>query len=757
MIIGRRIEVRGSVQGVGFRPWVWRLARELGVGGRVRDDSAGVTLEAFAEEALLEELIARIRGEHPPSARIVALTWADIEVDSVDPFAFVASDAGGAVWASIPPDLATCEACLREVFDPDDRRYLYPFTNCTDCGPRFAIAFGVPYARSQTSMAPFPLCADCQREVDDPTNRRFHAQPNACPVCGPTLAWHDAAGVAVPVADALAEAISALRDGKIVAVKGLGGFHLACDATNRSAVDALRSRERREDKPFAVMVADLDAARAIAVLSPADEALLTSVERPITLLPWSDRAALAPEVAPDAPRVGLFLPYTPLHHLLAAGVGRPLVMTSGRRSGEPIVHTLDHAVHDLKGIADGYLTHDREIAARTDDSVAAVIADQPVLLRRSRGWVPPPIPVPVLFHEPILAVGGDRDSACCVGYGDEAFLGPHVGDLASEAGWHALGAAVDRMERLLGVRCAVVAHDLHPGYLPTRWADERDGLTLAIQHHYAHVAGALAAAGLTHGIGVAYDAGGYGTDGTSWGAEVLVAGAFGLERVGTWRPIALSGGDRAILEPWRAALAWLIDAYDGAVPDLPLRRGLPPNTIRVVRHQLEADGQAPPARGMGRRFAAIAAIALQRPAAGFEGQLASAWEAVAAGGIAEPYPFHLDAGAIPWEVDDRATLRAAVDDLLAGVPVAVVSARFHATVIAATAEVIAKVRRDDVLPVVLSGGCFANARLVEGLIGAVDDVRLPRDVPPGDGGLSLGQAVIANAIVGDEMGVGAPP
>jgi hydrogenase maturation protein HypF len=745
--VGRRIEVRGSVQGVGFRPWVWRLARELAIGGRVWNDASGVIVEVFGPQAALDALLDRMSREHPPAAKVLELRSTEIPAEDCPEFTILHSEGGGARRASIPPDLATCEACLREVFDPADRRYRYSFTNCTDCGPRFTIAWDIPYDRPATSMAKFPMCAACQREYDDPADRRFHAQPNACPECGPRLTWLDAAGRLDPSADALATAIEALRSGRVVAVKGLGGFHLACDATDLQAVEALRARKHREDKPFAVMVLDLAAARELAEVNPAAEAALTGSERPIVLLPWKDghRGPLGAAVAPNAPRVGLFLPYTPLHHLLLRGVGRPLVMTSGNPSGEPIAHTAELAVQTLAGLADGYLTHDRDITTRTDDSVVAMVGGAPLLLRRSRGFVPRPIQVPFAFREPVLAVGGDLKNVCAIGLADEVWLGPHVGDVETEAGWDALGTAVERMERFLGVKPQIVAHDLHPSYHSTRWAQEHHGvLKVGVQHHHAHVAGALAALGLQRGIGVAYDGTGYGADGSAWGGEVLLVDGAHFERLATWRAIALPGGERAIHEPWRVALAWLLDAFDGQPPEVAVLAAIPGSVLRAVRQQLEIGLQCPPAHGLGRRFDAVAALVFNQPRATFEGQLAIAWEGALVGPPAhEPYPYTIDTTRTPWEVDDRPLLRAVVADLVAGVPASVISDRFHAAVVDATRALLAEIRRAHPLPAVLSGGCFANARLVESLVGVVQDLHLPRQVPPGDGGLALGQAVVA--------------
>jgi len=751
--VGRRIEVQGSVQGVGFRPWVWRLARDLGVTGRIWNGASGVTIEAFAAEPVLERLLERLEAEPPRAAVISRLSWSTIPAEQVEGFTIVKSAEEGRRRASIPADLATCPACLAEVFDPSDRRYRYPFTNCTDCGPRFTIAWDVPYDRPATTMAPFPMCPDCRREYDDPADRRFHAQPNACPVCGPRLRLLDAAGAPVACDDPLRATAEVLAGGGIVAIKGLGGYHLACDATSESAVRALRERKRREEKPFAVMVRDLDAARRHAHIGPAEADLLTGVERPIVLLARVVGSDLAEAVAPDAPRIGLMLPYTPLHHLLLEAVGGPLVMTSGNRSQEPIAHTEDLALSLLGGVADRFLVHDRAITTRTDDSVAMVLGGAPVLLRRSRGYVPRPVPVPRRFEEPVLAVGAHLKNTFCLGIEDVAWMGPHVGDLESPSSYDALAEAIERLEHFLDVHPEVIAHDLHPGMLSTRYARERAAREkVAVQHHHAHVAAAAAEHGLEGPIlGVAYDGTGLGPDGAAWGAEVLVVEDGRYERVATWRPIPLAGGDLAIEQPWRVALAWLLDAFDGDPPlrGLDLFEQVPPRALDVARQQVEKGVNAPLAHGLGRRFDALAALALRRPAVTYEGQLAMAWEQAAGDVVAPPYPVEVDRSGPTWQVDDRPLLRAAVADLRAGRDAAEVSARFHAAVVATTAEIVREMlAMRGPLPVVATGGCFVNTRLTEGLSRTLGDsvnLCLHRRVPPGDGGIALGQAVVANA------------
>jgi hydrogenase maturation protein HypF len=752
-VTGRRIAVQGIVQGVGFRPWVYHLARDLGVAGSVQNGPEGVTIDAFAPAPVLDELVARLASDPPAAARIDAVAWSPLVSAAPAGFAIVASASAGAPRASIPPDLATCDACAREIRDPAARRYRYPFTNCTHCGPRFSIATAVPYDRPSTTMAGFPLCADCQREYDDPGDRRFHAQPIACPRCGPRLALLDTAGAPTSAADPIAAVAALLARGHIVALRGLGGFHLACLAHRDDVVRELRRRKRRDEKPFAVMVRDLPAARALADLDPAAAALLGSPARPIVLV---DRRGdgLAASVAPGARQLGLFLPYTPLHELLLDAVDAPLVMTSGNVSDEPMAVDSDEAVARLRGIADGFLVHDRPIATRSDDSVARIVAGAPMLLRRARGFVPAPLPVPIRFAAPVLAVGGQLKNTFCLGIDGLATLGPHVGDLDDLATYESFTAMIDRCERFLGVRPAVVAHDLHPGYQSTRYAEGRTAdVHIAVQHHHAHVAAVMAEHRLAGpAVGVAYDGTGYGSDGTAWGGEILVAGYASFERVATFRPLPLPGGERAIHQPWRVALAVLDDAFGGDPPLSGLALFDParvaPRELAAVRQLVATGAGVVRAHGVGRAFDAAAALVLARPRARFEAQLAMALEQVAEPGRGRVYHFAIDTAATPWQIDLRPTWRAVVDDLGAGVAPARIAARFHDTIAAATVRVVAAIRaeRGD-LPVVLGGGCFQNARLagavVAGLAGT--PTYLPRQVPPGDGGLALGQAAVAAA------------
>lgn len=750
---GRRIAVQGTVQGVGFRPWVYQLAQQLQIVGTVKNGPEGVTIDAFGAEPVLDELLRRLGSEAPSAAKIDALRWQALEAQAPATFAIIASDAPDALSAraSIPADLAMCADCRAEIHDVSARRYHYPFTNCTHCGPRFTIATSIPYDRLRTTMVGFPLCEACRREYEDPNDRRFHAQPIACPACGPKLTWANAKGHRVEVADVLEVAAQRLKAGSIVALRGLGGFHLACDALDDAAVRELRARKHRDEKPLAVMVRDLDAARAIATLTAADISLLTSPARPIVLVPLVG-GGLASSVAPGFKQVGLFLPYTPLHDLLLERVRRPLVMTSGNRSDEPMAIDNDEALSRLSGIADGFVLHDRPIATRADDSVARVVAGAPMVLRRARGFVPQSFDAPLAFSEPVLAVGGQLKNTFCLGKGTRLTLGPHVGDLDDLSTCQNFESMIGLLEHFLEVQPQIIAHDLHPDYDSTRYARQRSSKQLiGVQHHHAHIAAVIAEHHLSGEVlGVAFDGTGYGLDGSAWGGEFLLASPRSFERVATMRPVRLAGGERAIRNPWRIALAVLDDAFDGAPPleKLALFDAVPARDVANVRRVLEAGLQVTTAHGIGRLFDAAAALLLSRPQANFEAQLAMMLEQAASPIVSEPFAFEVDRRGTPWQVDLRPLWRALVEGLLAQVPVAELAGRFHATLGAATATVVqALLERHGSRPVALSGGCFGNARLAHEVISRLNGLQVcvPRTIPPGDGGLALGQAVVAAA------------
>ena len=699
----------GVVQGVGFRPFVYGLARRHRLGGFVLNDGDGVVIEAEGEPGALAAFAAALETEAPPLARIDSVTAEAAATRAEREFRIEASAATGRT-ALIPADVATCDECLRELHDPSDRRYRYPFVNCTQCGPRFTIVVGVPYDRPSTTMAGFPLCDDCRREYEDPADRRFHAEPIACPACGPRLS--------MPVE----EAVELLRDGAILAVKGLGGYHLACDAASEEAVSRLRARKHREEKPFALMTAAPDL---LADVAEEDRALLRGRERPIVLLRRRAGAPVAPSVAPGNRWLGIMLPYTPLHHLLAGDFGGALVMTSGNRSDEPIAFDDREARDRLGEIADAFLSHDRPIHRRCEDSVVR----RQFPLRRSRGFAPSALSLPVASPRPLVAAGGELKSTFCVVRGADAFLSPHLGDLDAELAYRAFRADLELYAGMLAVSPEVVAHDLHPEYLSTKWAHEQEAELVGVQHHHAHAAACLAEHGETGpALAAVFDGTGYGTDGTLWGGEILRCDLTAFERLAHLDPVPLPGGEAAIREPWRMAAVHLERAG----------RPVPFERWEVVRQTLAVN--APSSSGMGRLFDAVAALLGLRESVTYEGQAAIELEQLADGTEADPYE---------WEFGDGAALvRAAHDDLAAGRPRAEIAAAFHEAVAAATASVCAE--QAEPRTVVLSGGSFQNLRLLESTTRRLETLGFRvlghRRVPPNDGGLSFGQAAVAAAV-----------
>jgi hydrogenase maturation protein HypF len=747
-----RVRIEGTVQGVGFRPHVYRLARTLRLAGFVRNDAGGVLAEVEGRARDVDRFLLRVARDAPPLAAVARVATAVLAPDGADAFAIVASDGRAAPSTAIPADAATCAACVRELFDPRDRRYRYPFINCTDCGPRFTIVDGLPYDRPRTTMARFVMCAACRAEYEDPADRRFHAQPNACPACGPSLRLCDPTGRPAAGGEPLRAAAAALAAGDILAVKGVGGFHLACRADDAAAVARLRARKRRPDKPFAVMPPDLAAARRLARLDAAEERILAGGVRPIVLVRRREDAPVAAGVAPRSPDLGLVLPYSPVHHLLLADVGVPLVMTSGNVSDEPIVHQDDEAVARLGGIADLLLLHDRPIAARADDSIVRVASvggrRRPVVLRRARGYAPRPLRLPVAAPAPILAVGGELKSTCAVVHGADAYLTPHLGDLGDERAQRSFREASVRLARLLGVVPAVVAHDLHPGYHATAWATSLPGVVrVAVQHHHAHLASCLADAGVdAPTIGVAWDGTGLGPDGHVWGGEFLVGDLAGCARAAHLEEVPMPGGEAAVREPWRMAAAFLAVAYGERAPGLALDfvRRLDRAAWRVLTRAMTEGLNAPPTSSAGRLFDAVAALLGVRDRVSFEAQAAVELEALAAATADRLYAVRVEDDVV--RTSDL--IRAVVDDLLAGAAPAAIAARFHATLAHVVAEVATRLRaRTAIARVALTGGVFQNVRLLRETTAALRAsgfrVLVHRRVPPNDGGLALGQAAVA--------------
>jgi hydrogenase maturation protein HypF len=746
---GRRIDIRGTVQGVGFRPAVFRLARRLGLAGRVSNSSDGVVIEVFGDGERIDELIHDLEVDSPPAAHIDRIAERAIPFEPVTAFVIDASARNDSRRMSVPPDLATCPDCLKDIEDPRNRRYRYPFTNCTNCGPRYSIMRDIPYDRATTTMQAFVMCDACRAEYESPLDRRFHAEPNACPSCGPSLTALSPDGSTLDVDDPLTFAARAVRAQLVVAVKGIGGFHLACDATSEVAVTRLRARKLREAKPLAVMVADFPMAETLATLSDVERALLVSSERPIVLVRKRDGSPLAASVAPDNDLVGLFLPYTPLHHLLVRDSRRPLVMTSGNRTGEPMVRDTRTAIARLGDIADVFLTHKRAIENRVDDSVARVIAGRPVLFRRARGFVPRGIPVSRPFARPLLATGAHLKNTFCLASGDTAFLGPHIGDLEELTTLRAYENAIERAKRLLGIQPEVVAHDLHPDYSSTRYALAQHGVeVIGVQHHHAHIASVMAEHRLDGPVaGLAWDGTGYGDDGTAWGGELFVATLAEFARLITFRPLRLPGGDKAIRDVWRIGLSALTD-LSGAADRSTFFHDIPERELHVVSQMLANGVSSPAAHGVGRWFDAFGALFLGRRVSRYEGEIAMAWNAVADRGERGVYPFEIDETSRPFQIDPRLMLHSALDDFRAGVSPAVISGRFHNTLarMACAAIDISAPSLD--VPIVLSGGCFQNALLTEQilhLLGPRRRVYFGQQIPPGDGGIALGQALVADA------------
>ena len=740
------IRVTGVVQGVGYRPFVSALAGRFGLSGFVGNDDHGVFIEVQGREEHVAAFVGALRCEAPPLARIESVVAEPTALADGRTFSIVPSRGAGLGSAFVSPDVAMCDDCARELHDPTDRRYRYPFINCTNCGPRFTITTATPYDRPNTTMAAFALCPACAAEYGDPQDRRFHAQPVACPACGPQVSLTDAAGRALP-GDPIAETRALIAAGLTVAVKGLGGYHLACDAGSDAAVARLRERKGRPDKPLAVMVADLDTARRIARIDEAEAALLSSVPSPIVLVEPRDDGGVSDLVAPRLAHLGIMLAYTPVHDLLVER-GAVWVMTSGNRSSEPIVWDDADAKRRLVPLCDAFLSHDRPIHVPCDDSVIRVLDGAELPIRRSRGYAPFPVRLP-LDVPPILATGGELKATACLAEGRNAFMSQHIGDMENLETLEAFSAAVTHLEALFRIRPEVFATDLHPGYLSARWTERvADGRPVVkVQHHHAHLASLLAEHSRDEDIiGVCFDGTGYGSDGTVWGGEVLVGGYREVRRAAHLVPVLLPGGDAAVQRPYRMALSHLSAAGIEWSRDLEPVRAATDHELAVVAAQLERGLASVPTSSMGRLFDAVASIAGIRQDVTYEAQAAIEMEAASVDVSGGRYGFAVAEG----RIDAGPVIAAAAADATAGEPVGAIAMRFHRAVEALIVEIADRERANTGLATVgLTGGVFQNIRLVAAARRALEargfEVMTHRVVPPNDGGLALGQAMVAAA------------
>jgi len=757
-LVRLQIKVRGVVQGVGFRPFVYRLANKFHLSGWVRNTSGNVTIEVEGQEAEINSFLSSLKNEAPPVAHIRDIATETIAIKGDIGFNILESKAKAGEYQPISGDIATCNECLKEIFAPDNRRYLYPFTNCTNCGPRFTIIKDIPYDRPLTTMHKFIMCPDCQAEYDDPLNRRFHAQPNACPVCGPSLQLKDGEGNAIACRDVLKKSAKLLKEGNIVAIKGMGGFQLACDATNGDIVARLRQRKRRPGKPFALMMASLEEIRKHCLVSPSEEELLLSAQSPIALLKWRrDVSNITEAVAERNKYLGVMLPSTPLHHILLRYASIPLVMTSGNISEEPICKDNDEAIRRLKGIADYFLLHNRDIYSRYDDGVYLVEKNEARALRRARGHAPSPIMLPSQSKQ-ILACGAEEKNTFCLTRDSYAFLSQHIGDMDNEETLEHYQDTIGLYQRLFRVEPEAIAHDMHPEYHATKYAlktaEEKNLKTIPVQHHHAHIVSCLVENGVREPvIGVAFDGTGYGSDGNIWGGEFLVCDPKGFKRLAHLEYLPMPGGDIAIRKPYRMALGYLFTLLgkDTPLESLPIIGQVPNEEVEIIKKQLEQGLNTPLTSSAGRLFDAVSALAGVRGEIEFEAQAAIELEMLAPddAGRFDTYPFTIELESGMLLVRLKELIAAVVSDVTSGVPAATISGRFHRTaadMITETCHIISE--KTGIKSVALSGGVFQNRLLLNLAIDMLGKegfkVFSHRIVPCNDGGIALGQAVIAH-------------
>ncbi len=751
----RKIYIEGIVQGVGFRPFIFKLANEFNLKGYIYNDTNGVYIEVEGEDEDIDRFIEAIPAKAPPLSLIEKITWEQTEVKGYKEFFIEKSKGGEEKFVLISPDVSTCDDCLRELFDPKDRRFRYPFINCTNCGPRFTIIVDVPYDRAKTTMSVFKMCDECESEYHDPSNRRFHAQPNACPVCGPSIKLFDNNLKEIKCNDVIKETAKILRNGYIVAIKGLGGYHLACDALNENAVAELRKRKMRIEKPFAIMIPGIEWLDKICVYSEAELKLLTSIQRPIVLIKKKENCPIAEQVAPRNSYLGVMLPYTPLHHLLLREVDIPLVMTSGNLTEEPIAYKDDDAFERLKNIADYFLIHNREIHIRCDDSVSAVIAGKPTMIRRSRGYVPYPVQIPFEAKRHVLAVGGHLKNTFCFLKGRYAFLSHHIGDLENWATLESFAEGIEHFKKLFDLNPEILAYDLHPEYLSTKYALELDiPNKVPVQHHHAHIVSCMTENNITGPvIGIAFDGTGYGTDGKIWGGEFIVANFSSFERFAHFEYVPLPGGELAIKEPWRMAVSYLYHVFDDDFLniEIPFVKSLineQTNKVKILLQMIEKGINSPLTSAVGRLFDAVSAICGVRLKVNYEAQAAMEFQMFADESEEGFYNFELIDDSKPWRISFNRGIREIVEDILNSVPIQKISGKFHNTISNVICYVADKIRKETgINKVVLSGGVFQNALLAEKavfkLVRKNFEVYLHSKVPSNDGGLSLGQAVVA--------------
>ena len=751
--IRAHMDIKGIVQGVGFRPFVFNLANSFHLTGYVLNDTRGVTIEVEGEKEVIERFIQRIRQQPPPQAEIFEIKDYITEPIGYADFKIRDSQDTEEKFVPISPELATCSDCRKELFDPKDRRYRYPFINCTNCGPRFTIVKDIPYDRKKTTMSVFPMCGRCRSEYEDPTNRRFHAQPNACPECGPRLFFLDKHGVEMPTPDVVREACRLLKEGKILSIKGLGGYHLACDALNKKAVAELRSRKYREYKPFALMVKDLETAKSICIVNDKEASALTGPKRPVVLLRKKPDSPVAEDVAPMQKYHGIMLPYTPLHHLLLSESDLILVMTSGNISSEPIAYKDGNALEQLREIADYYIVHNREIHIRTDDSVIRIWDDEETVLRRSRGYVPYPLLMQFEFKDQILACGGELKNTFCLTRGNYAFLSHHIGDLENLETLGAFEDGIEHFKKIFNLSPTLVVHDLHPEYLSTKYALSLPNIhRMGVQHHHAHIVSCMGENKLDgEVIGVAFDGTGFGLDGKIWGGEFFTSTYHGFQRIAHFKYLPLPGGEKAIKEPWRIAAAFLYSIYGDEMSaiDIEFMRFLNPGSWKILQQMIVKGINSPLTSSAGRLFDAISALLGVRRDIDYEGQAAIELEMKSRDDVEGKYRFSFHESAESIEIDLELLGRDIVSDLLNAVDIGVISSRFHNTMAQIILEMCDDIKKRKGLDsVALSGGVFQNTFLrnkaVEALRSAGFRVFTHHKVPPNDGGISLGQAIIAN-------------